>query len=184
MKITVFCSSSPGSDPSYADAAAALGRWIGESGHSLIYGGGDAGFMGVTAKAVKEAGGQVTGVLPGDIPFIRDRPQIWCDEVVTARDLAERKQLMTKWADAFIALPGGPGTLDEVTEVMDLIRLGRIVKPLVLFDFKGYYRPLREQIRRMKECGFLEDGPLDRILFSCDLEEIGGFLEEGERRNG
>ena len=184
MKITVFCSSSPGVDPSCAEAAAALGRWIGENGHSLIYGGGDAGFMGVTAKAVKEAGGHVTGVLPGDVPFICRRPQTWCDEIVVAKDLGERKKVMTERADAFVALPGGPGTLDEITEVMDLIRLGKLRQPAVLFDFRGYYRPLKEMLEKMKERGFLEDGPLDGLLFTDDLEEIGRFLGEGDRRNG
>ena len=178
MKIAVFCSSSPGKDPSFAAAAHGLGRWMGEQGHSLIYGGGDAGFMGVVAKAVKEAGGHVTGVLPGDIPMICDRPQTLCDEVVITGDLGERKQYMEREAEAFIALPGGPGTLDEITEVMDLVRLGKLDQPVIFFDFRCYYRPIRNMLDQMKAYGFLEDGPLDRVMFTDDTEEIAGFLAE------
>ncbi len=178
MVIAVFCASSFGSDPDFRKAAAAIGRWIGENGHSLIYGGGDAGFMGETAAAAKAARAYVTGVLPGDVPFIRDRPQTYCDEVITAENMSARKDCFIDMADAFLALPGGLGTLDEITEVMDLVRLRKLRKPAVCFNIKGYYTPLEDMLDRMKEYGFTEGNEREYVLFSDDIEEIGAFLEK------
>ena len=124
MKLAVFCGSTTGNEPAYVEAARALGRWIGENGHTLIYGGGDTGLMGAMAKETHRAGGRVIGVLPENVEFIRSRPQPWCDEVITAENMTARKQTMLDLADAFFALPGGVGTLDEITDAIWLAHLG------------------------------------------------------------
>ena len=177
MKIAVYCASSMGKGHIYRDMAATLGRWLGRNGHTLIYGGGDAGLMGVVAQAAYESGSHVIGVLPGNVSFICDRPQPWCTEVLTESDMSARKQRMLELADAFFALPGGTGTLDEMTEVITLTKIGVFRKPSVLIDVDGFYSPFRLMLDRMTETGFIGPGEMEHVLFSDDLTEIDGFLK-------
>ena len=177
MKLAVFCGSTTGNEPAYLEAARALGEWIGENGHTLVYGGGNTGLMGTLAKAAHLAGGHVIGVLPENVEFIRSRPQPWCDEVLLAENMAARKQTMLDLADAFFALPGGVGTLDEITDAITLAHIGVFQKPSILVNTNGYYEPLRELIRRMIGADFFHMGKKPYILFSDDLREIGAFLE-------
>jgi cytokinin riboside 5'-monophosphate phosphoribohydrolase len=138
MKVCVFCSSSDAVDRSYLAAAAEMGRLIGGGGHVLVYGGGDVGLMGATARAVHGAGGRVIGVIPTFMnkPGV---PYLDCDELTFTKDMRERKALMMEMSDAFIALPGGFGTLEEISEVITQKQFGFIKAPLVVVNTAGFF---------------------------------------------
>lgn len=176
MKIAVYCGSGFGNDDKYREAARRLGDWIGVQGHTMVYGGGEAGLMGETAKAAHAHGTPVIGVLPGNVAFICGRPQPYCTEVITMPDMSSRKRRMLEEADAFIALPGGIGTLDEITEVITLTKIGVFKKPSVLFDTDGFYAPLRAMTDGMIAAGFMGADDMRHVLFSDDLAAIGAFL--------
>ena len=133
MRIAVYCGSGFGNTPDYIEGAKRLGRWIGEHKHTLVYGGGESGLMGVIAREVHEAGCPVIGVVPGDVSFIKDRPQPYVTELITARNMSDRKEKMLELADAFVALPGGIGTLDEMSEAITLTKIGVFDKKCILF---------------------------------------------------
>ena len=176
MKIAVYCGSASGNDPIYAETAAQLGRWIALNGHELVFGASDSGLMGAVANAVLENGGTVTGVVP-DVPEIRARMHKGLTETILTPDMSERKKTMLELADAYIALPGGIGTLDEITEVICLAQLRIHTKACVLYNVNGYYEPLRQLFETMDTAGFGHIGGNGRVLFSDDLEEIGRFIK-------
>ena len=178
MRLAVYCGADFGNNPDYQNAAKELGHWIGESGHSLVYGGGESGLMGIVAREVQAQGREVIGVVPGDVPFIKDRPQPYVTELITTANMSERKQKMLELADGFIALPGGIGTLDEITEVITLTKIGVFQKPCILFNRNGFYEPLKTLFERMEEADFLYHENMKHVLFSDDVEEIGHFIEE------
>jgi uncharacterized protein (TIGR00730 family) len=141
MKICVFCSSSDAVGEAYTSAAAAMGALIGQGGHTLVYGGGRVGLMGATARAVHQHGGRVIGI----IPTFMNRPGVpylECDELSFTKDMRERKALMMEMADAFIALPGGFGTLEEMSEVITQKQFGFHKGPLVAVNTAGFYDAL------------------------------------------
>jgi uncharacterized protein (TIGR00730 family) len=141
VKVCVFCSSSDAVDGAYLAAAAEMGALIGGGGHTLVFGGGRVGMMGATARAVHEAGGRVIGV----IPTFMNRPGVpylECDELTFTKDMRERKMLMMEMADAFIALPGGFGTLEEISEVITQKQFGFIKAPLAAVNTAGFFDPL------------------------------------------
>lgn len=186
MKIAVYCGSEMGNDPIYIDAAKELGNWIGENGYTLIYGGGALGLMGTVAKAVKEAGetkhcSHVIGVVPGNVGFIKDRPQPYATEILVARDMSDRKVKMLELADAFIALPGGIGTVDEISEAITLTKIGVFDKPCIIYNQNGFYEPFKKMLMEMDQAGFLKLENMDHVLFSNDLKEIEQFLEKNFR---
>ena len=176
MNIAVYCGTSFGNDTAYREGARELGLWIARNNHTLVFGGGNIGLMGVLAEAVFQNGGHVIGVLPGDIGFIVNRPQPFCTEIITEPDMAARKRKMLELADAYIALPGGIGTLDEITEAMTLIKIGYMHKPAVLFNINGYYDPFRNMLDRTVSCGFMEKKDIQSFLFSGSLDEISDFI--------
>lgn len=156
--ICVYCSSSRDLDPKYYAAGAAIGRGLAERGWGLIYGGGNAGTMGAVARATQAAGGRVVGVIP---EFMKERELAFhqADELVTVDSMRERKRIMAERADAFITLPGGIGTLEEVSEIMVERGLALHNKPLVLVNQDGYYDGLLAYFERMiadrfKSAGF------------------------------
>ncbi|UTW52940.1 TIGR00730 family Rossman fold protein [bacterium SCSIO 12827] len=151
--ICVFCGSRTGSDPAYENAARALGRLMAEKGIRLVYGGGHVGLMGVIADAVLDAGGQVTGVIPD---FLRRREVGRDDltELVITDSMHSRKQRMFELADAFVALPGGLGTLDETIEVATWKQLGLHTKPIVILDAAGYWGALSALLTSVVKGGF------------------------------
>ncbi len=175
MNIAVYCGSSAGNNEKYIEAAKQLGKWIGESGNTLIYGGANKGLMGAVADSVLDNGGKVIGVLP-DVPLIQARKHTGLTECINTSSMAERKSKMIELADAFIALPGGIGTLDEITEVLSLSSLDVVSGPIILFNTEGYYEPLRTVIRNIVESGFGRSEYFDGVLFSDDIEEIAVFL--------
>lgn len=138
MNITVFCSSSNGCNPLFTEAANMIGTWIGKHHHTLVYGGSDSGLMGAVSVAASNAGAKIIGVEP-DVPFIQERASKLLTETVLTSSMAERKTVMTNMADAFIVLPGGPGTLDELTDILCLKSIGTLPKPIVIFDVNGFY---------------------------------------------
>lgn len=177
MNIAVFCGSGMGNNPAFQKAAEALGEWIGKQGHILVYGGGDTGLMGITAKAARENGAKVTGVVPSDVEFIRNRPQPYCDEVIFTKNMSERKEKMQQISDAFVALPGGIGTLDEISEVITLTKIGVINKKSIMLNTEGFYEPFRALIKKMSDSAFLTEDEMKHVLFSDNMDEIQTFLE-------
>lgn len=175
MKIAVYCGSDFGREPFYKEAAVELGKWLGKSGHCLVYGGGESGLMGSVAKEVHSAGCEVIGVVPGNVDFIKNRPQPYVTELIVSPNMSERKQKMLESADAFIALPGGIGTLDEISEAITLTKIGVFNKPCILFNRNKYYEPLRNMILGMETAGFIWE-PMEHVLFSDDTKEIESFI--------
>ena len=154
--LCVFCSSSGDLDRSYHEGAEAVGRGLAARGWGLIYGGGGTGLMGSVARAAKAAGTRVVGVIP---EFMKAREFAFkgADEIVTVSTMAERKQAMIARADAFLALPGAIGTLEEFMEVLVLRHLGRIDRPAVIFNQNGYYDDLLRFFGRMTRERFKSD---------------------------
>ena len=152
--ICVYCGANTGARPDYAAAAEGLGKAIAASGTRLVYGGGSVGLMGILARAVMTSGGVVTGIIP---QFLKDREVMLrevSDLIVTA-DMHERKRTMFEHSDAFVALPGGIGTLEEVVEMMTWAQLDQHMKPVLIVNLNRFWDPLIALFRRMGEEGFL-----------------------------
>lgn len=145
MKICVFGAASNEIDPKYISECEILGEEMAKRGHNLVFGAGKNGMMGAAARGVKKGGGSVTGVIPN---FFREESieQIFdeCDELIYTETMAERKTKMEDLADAFIVVPGGIGTFEELFEILTLKQLSRHTKPIVIYDVKGYYKKLEE----------------------------------------
>ena len=178
MHIAVFCGSSLPRNKEIVEAAAALGRRIAQEGHTLVYGGSNLGLMGVISGAALEAGGRVVGVIPNLFSDDIIHSQR-VTELVRVRSMAERKEYLIAHCDAFIALPGGIGTIDEVSEVMVMNQLHIVggqrildgtykTKPMILLNIDGYYNPFIEQLRLTKEEGLMRS---DAGLVSAETVE-------------
>ena len=179
MNITVYLGANAGTDPALKQAVQALGRWIGESGHALIYGGSRCGLMGELAESVLQAGGEVTGVEPEF--FVRDELQHdGLTQLIVTRDMTERKTKMIELGDAFIAFPGGTGTLEEIAEVMSKVSLKHLDAPCILYDLNGYYKGLRMLLEQMTASGLSSPERQQGIYFVRDLAGIREILK-GER---
>ena len=181
MKIAVYCGATSGADPAFSDAAVKLGAWMADNSHELIYGAGKVGMMGRIADTVLDNGGIVTGVIP---QFMIDLG--WCHEGLTnciaTDDMSSRIRLMCDLADATIALPGGAGTLEEISCMFSWQRLGLNDSPCILFNVKGYYEPLRSMYSSMISAGYMEREALERILFSDDIAAIEQFITSFEKK--
>jgi len=153
-RICVFCGSSPGTDPRYLTAARDMGRTLAGRGLGLVYGGGSVGLMGAVADAALEAGGEVIGVIP-QVLQIRELAHQRLTTLHVVGSMHERKALMAELADGFVALPGGMGTLEELSEVLTWAQLGLHARPCGLLDVAGYYDPLIAFFDRAVEAGFL-----------------------------
>ncbi len=176
MNITVYLGASEGNDPALARDVRALGSWIGESGHTLVYGGSKSGLMGHLAESALAAGARVTGVEPQffiDAGFEYDA----LTELIVTPDIAARKAKMLALGDAFVAFPGGTGTLEEITEVMSLVSLGRLRAPCILYNRNGFYDPLRALLDRMTAEGLSGPERQRGIHFASSLEEIKEIIE-------
>jgi uncharacterized protein (TIGR00730 family) len=154
--ICVYCGSSFGSRPVYLDSAQRIGADMARAGVRLVYGGGDVGLMGATARAVIDHGGSVTGIIP---KFLQRRERMLTDveELIVTHDMHERKRLMFERADAFVALPGGVGTLEELVEQLTWAQLGQHRKPIVLANIDGFWTRLLGLIDHMREEGFIRE---------------------------
>ena len=176
MKITVYLGANEGNDPALKAAVRELGTWIGESGNSLVYGGSKSGLMGELAESVLAAGGTVTGVEPQrfiDEGFLYDA----ITELIVTPDITERKTKMIELGDAFIAFPGGTGTLDEIAEIMSKVALQDLDAPCILYNLNGYYHGLKILLDQMITMGLSSEKKLQGIYFASDLSEIQKILE-------
>jgi uncharacterized protein (TIGR00730 family) len=167
MRVCVFCGSSAGTGTAYRDAAERVGRTLAERGIGLVYGGASAGMMGVVADAALAAGGQVIGVIPRSL-VDREIAHPRVDDLRVVADLHERKATMAELADAFLALPGGAGTLEELFEVYTWAQLGLHAKPIALLDVDGYYQPLLRLLDHMTEQGFLSREYREMLIVGSD----------------
>ena len=177
MNVTVYLGANYGTDPALQTTVAELGQWIGKSGHTLVYGGSASGLMGVLARSVMAAGGPVIGV----------EPQFFIDEgyeldgltqLIVTQDMTERKAKMIELGDAFIAFPGGTGTLEEITEVISKLSLGQLNAPCILYDLNGYYQPLHQLLQQMIAMGLSTSARQRNITFAADLAQIRAILEK------
>lgn len=175
MNITVYLGAFQGNDPLLGDAVRELGTWIGESGNSLVYGGSKSGLMGEIAKSVLSAGGKVTGVEPEF--FIEKNLQYEAlTNIIITKDIPQRKKKMIELGDAFIAFPGGTGTLEEITEVMSMVSLKRINAPCILYNLNGYYNGLKTLLNHMIEMGLSTENRQQGIYFAENLSQIKELL--------
>ncbi|MFE2532013.1 TIGR00730 family Rossman fold protein [Streptomyces sp. NPDC059371] len=174
MNICVFLSAAD-LDDRYTRPAREFAELLGKGGHTLVWGGSDVGLMKVVADGVQQAGGRLVGV---SVDFLADRARPGADEMVVARDLAERKALLLAKADAVVVMVGGTGTLDEATEILELKKHGKTEKPVVLLNTAGFYDGLKEQFRRMDTEGFLPRPLTDLVFFAEEPVGALAYLEE------
>ena len=176
MNITVYLGANEGNDPSLRKAVRELGTWIGESGNRLVYGGSKSGLMGEIAESVLQAGGEVTGVEP---QFFIDKGYEY-DEITTlivTRDMTERKTKMIELGDAFIAFPGGTGTLEEISEIMSKVSLKQLAAPCILYNLNGYYDHLKALLAHMIDMGLSTPERQEGIYFAETLDDIRAILK-------
>jgi len=174
--ICVYCGSAQGADPLYEAAAQKLGLAMAKAGIGLVYGGGANGLMGAIARSVLANGGQVTGIIPG---FLQSKERLLPElqECLVVGDMHERKRLMFERADAFIALPGGIGTLEELTEQLTWVQLERHTKPVVIADIAGFWQPLLNLFAHMRERRFIQSSFEVRYLVAEKIEDILPMIE-------
>jgi uncharacterized protein (TIGR00730 family) len=167
--ICVYCGSNVGNNPAYGEAARALGALMAADGIGLVYGGGGLGLMGELARSVLKHGGRVTGIIPA---FLSNRERMLrdADELIVVDDMHQRKKLMFDRSDAFVALPGGIGTLEELVEQLTWAQLGRHAKPIVLVNIDGFWQPLLALLRHMQEEVFIRRD-MDVPLITVDTVE-------------
>ena len=179
--VCVYCGSSEGANPRFAEAAEALGRALGEAGVGLVFGGGGDGLMGRLARATLAAGGHVTGIIPKFL-VRREHALVGAQEMVVVDGMHQRKQLMFERADAFIALPGGVGTLEELVEQLTWAQLQRHRKPILLADIDGFWRPLLALFAHMRNLGFIREGFEVRYLVAEKIDDALPMLNAAARR--
>ncbi|MBR0556190.1 TIGR00730 family Rossman fold protein [Ciceribacter sp. L1K23] len=172
--ICVYCGSQPGRDPAHMAAGRALGRSIAVHGLRLVYGGGTKGIMGAVAAGVLSNGGQVTGIIP---EFLMDMEATrhslgQLNELIVTKDMHERKHKMFERADAFVTLPGGIGTLEEIVEIMTWAQLGRHEKPMVFANVNGFWDPMLELVSHMRSQGFIHTAHRVQPMVVDNVEDI------------
>lgn len=179
--VCVYCGSSPGDDPQYLRAAEAFGTALGKAGVGLVYGGGNNGLMGSLARAVLGSGGRVCGIIPD---FLKSREMMLsaAQELVVVPDMHTRKRMMFERADAFVALPGGVGTLEELVEQLTWAQLGQHKKPVLIADIGGFWRPLLTLFAHMRDKQFIRTGLEVHYLVAERTEEILPMLETAATR--
>lgn len=186
--ICVYCGSQPGRDSSYMEAGRALGKSIANHGLRLVYGGGTKGIMGAVASGVLSHGGSVTGIIP---EFLMDKEASKhslgsLTELVVTEDMHQRKHRMFEEADAFVTLPGGIGTLEEIVEIMTWAQLGRHRKPMVFANINGFWEPMLELLDHMASAGFIHTAHLIKPMVIDDVEAIvpavikAGMKDDGD----
>ncbi|HXQ81509.1 MAG TPA: TIGR00730 family Rossman fold protein [Opitutaceae bacterium] len=174
--LCVYCGSSDNLESRYYSAAERVGRTMVARGWGLVYGGGNVGMMGSLARAVKGAGGRVVGVIP---EFMKERELAYrqADELITVGSMRDRKRVMEERADAFLALPGGIGTLEELAEIMTLRYINRIDKPVVVFNQDGYYDDLLRFFERMTRERFKSPGLQALFSVAGRVEDVWALLD-------
>ena len=175
MNITVYLGANEGNGSELKHSARKLGTWIGEHGHTLIYGGSKCGLMGELAESTLQAGGKVIGVEP---QFFIDMGYDYeaITQLIVTKDMSERKAKMIELGDAFIAFPGGTGTLEEIAEVMSKVSLGHLNAPCIIYNLNGYYDDLERLMERMIREGLSTAEKQEGISFVRDLKEIEAII--------
>lgn len=174
--VCVYCGSATGADPLFAAEARRFGELIAESGLRLIYGGGGIGLMGEVAGAVARKGGAVTGIIP-EFLMSRERAFSYAAEMIVTTDMHARKKLMFERADAFVAFPGGVGTLEELVEQLTWSQLGQHRKPILVANIAGFWDPLLSLLEHMRATAFIrETTPVD-VLVADRVEQILPMLQ-------
>ena len=171
FSICVYCGSRPGGDPLFTTAAQAVGRWIGEHGGQLVYGGGRSGLMGEVAQATSQAGGRVVGVIPQAL-VDKELANHACDELHIVQTMHERKAIMAERSDAFLALPGGIGTFEELFEVWTWRQLGYHDKPIGLLNVAGYYDALGNFLQSSVRSGFMGEWQMGLVQINDDCAPL------------
>jgi hypothetical protein len=169
--VCVYCGSGPGTNPRFIEAATAFGKALAENGVGLVYGGGSIGLMGAVAKSTLDHGGTVTGIIP-DFLTKRENALGGAQELVVTHDMHERKRLMFERSDAFVALPGGIGTLEELVEQMTWAQLGRHSKPILLANIEGFWEPLLVLLTHMRATEFIRPNLTVDVLKAERVEDI------------
>lgn len=179
MNICVYCSANSTIDPIFHAAAADLGGQIAARGDTLVYGGGSTGLMGEVARAVHAGGGAVHGIIPQAL-IDRELAYRKADELIVTQDIRQRKAEMERRADAFVVLPGGVGTLDELFEILSLRQLKLTLKPLVVLNQAGFYDPLCALLEHMQSAAFLRT-PLSSLLaFAPDIAGVFAVIDASQ----
>jgi uncharacterized protein (TIGR00730 family) len=175
--VCVYCGSSEGTDPRYGEAADELGAAIARMGARLVFGGGGRGLMGRAARAAMAAGGEVVGIIPS---FLKEREEASLEwsEVVEVENMHQRKQLMFDRADAFVALPGGIGTLEELVEQLTWVQLDRHKKPVLIADVAGFWRPLLALMAHMRMEGFIREAFDTRYAVAEKISDVPAMLNK------
>ncbi len=171
MNVCVFCGSSTGKNPVFAQTAAELGVLLAENSHSLVYGGGKVGLMGVIADAVLNKGGEVIGIIP---KFLMDREvgHSGVTKLEVVQSMHQRKQRMADLSDAFVAMPGGWGTLEEVAEILTWRQLGLITNPVILLNVNNFFGPLIAQLNGMVDEGFVRKEYMNNLRIASTPKEV------------
>ncbi len=179
MNITVYLGSQEGKLPIYREAVTELGRWMGNNGHTLIYGGSKTGLMGELAQSVLESGGRVIGVEP---QFFIDSEMQYdgLTELIVTKDIPERRTKMIELGDAFIAFPGGTGTLEEISEVIAKKALKQLAAPCIIYNLGGYWDNLKSMLAKMIADGFSTGDKQSEIHFADSLDDIAGYLADAK----
>lgn len=179
MNITVYCGSRFGDNPEFRNRAVELGEWIADNKYNLVYGGGNVGLMGLVANTVLDKGARAYGIIP---EFLLDQEKghhgLYKLEIV--KSMPERKTRMITLGDAFIAMPGGPGTLEEISEIMSLRRLNRIEKPCIIYNIDGFYDNLKQAVEVMADSEFIPREELAKFNFATNIDEIAKALTSGK----
>jgi uncharacterized protein (TIGR00730 family) len=171
--ICVYCGSSPGTDPAFVETAREFGKSLAQNGVRLVYGGGSIGLMGAVASSVIEHGGSATGIIP-EFLTAKERPRRLAQEQIVTRDMHERKRTMFDRADAFVALPGGIGTLEELVEQMTWAQLGRHKKPILIANINGFWDPLLVLLQHMRALGLVP--PAERGVDLLVADRVADIL--------
>jgi len=181
--ICVYCGSAAGNDPLFTESAHDFGTRMAAAGVGLVYGGGNVGLMGTVAKAVLDGGGNVTGIIP---EFLKKKERVLGDvqNLIVTQDMHQRKQLMFEKADAFVALPGGVGTLEELIEMLTWAQLGRHQKPVLIANIADFWKPLLVLLAHMRQSGFIRTGFEVHTLVAEKIADILPMLEAAAARHG
>lgn len=181
MNIAVYCAASQSNVSTFDERTEELGKWMAQKNHTLVYGGGNTGLMGIVATAVMQTGGQVIGVMP---QFLVDREIVKKDitKLHIVETMSERKHKMIELSEAYIALPGGPVTLEEISEVVSWVRVGQTNGICIFYNMEGYYDHLEAFFNQMVTTKLLSQEDRNQIYFVKSLEEIEKLIENYEKR--
>lgn len=182
--VAVYCGSTLGNSPRFEEAAQQVGAELARRGLRMVYGGGNVGLMGTVADAAVAAGGEVVGVIPRQL-IDREMAHAGLTELEVVDTMAQRKTRMEELADAFLCLPGGVGTLEELVEVLTMQQLGHVHGPMGLINVDGFWQPFLQTLQSMAACGFVQQRYIDAIALSSDpaeiLDEFAGWTPIGAK---